>query len=145
VFQHRHNYHTYSRTKKDNSTISDKVHATLKTFSGFSSETGKNFMLNFESLFIYQNLTSDDRKIAAYHLHLSGPALIWFNAMQTETKRTWVALKNAFTAQYAMQGMFDPDLVAESAVFEKHPNQLRTFTAKLRRRDADCKNLSGMS
>lgn len=98
------------------SSISDKV--SLKKFSGFSSENGKNFLMEFESFCIYQNLTTDDRRVAAFHLHLSGPALIWFNSLEIPVKRTWFALKNAFTEQYAKQGMFDPDMVAESAVFE---------------------------
>ena len=115
IFQHRP-VQTYSRANRSSPNISDKV--TLRKFSGFSSENGKNFLLEFESFCTYQNLNSDDRKVAAFHLHLSGPALIWFNALEVETKLTWFALKGAFTAQYAMHGMFDPDLVAESAVFE---------------------------
>lgn len=107
--------HNYSRINNVPS-ISDKV--SLKKFSGFSSENGKNFLLEFESFCIYQNLTTDDRRVAAFHLHLSGPAVIWFNSLETPVKRTWFALRNAFTEQYAKQGMLDPDMVAESAVFE---------------------------
>lgn len=105
----------YSRGN-NGSSISDKV--SLKKISGFSSENGKNFLMEFESFCLYQNLTTDDRRVAAFHLHLSGPALIWFNSLEIPVKRTWFALKNSFTEQYAKQGMFDPDMVAESAVFE---------------------------
>ena len=118
MFQYR-SFQTYSRVNRSslNTGISDKV--TLRKFSGFSSENGKNILLEFESLkCTYQNLNSDDRKVAAFHLHLSRPALIWFNALELENKLTCFALKGPFTAQYAKHGMFDPDLVAESAVFE---------------------------
>ena len=56
--------------------------------------------------------------MAVFHLHVFGPALIWLNALEVENKLAWFALKGAFTAQYAKYGMFDPDLIAGSAVFE---------------------------
>ena len=37
----------------------------------------------------YQNLNSDDRKVAAFHLHLFGSALIWLNALEVEKILTW--------------------------------------------------------
>ena len=109
MFQHR-SFQTYSLVKRSspNTGISDNV--TLRKFSGFSSENGINFLLEFESFCSYQNLYSDGRKV--FHLHLSGPALIWFNALELENKLTLFALKGAFTAQYAKHGMLNPDLVA---------------------------------
>ncbi|KAK3101520.1 hypothetical protein FSP39_004191 [Pinctada imbricata] len=104
---------TYQRQP---SAISDKI--SIDKFSGFSTENGQNFLREFESFCTFQNLSDDGRKIAAFHLHLKGPALVWFNALSQTDKIRWTSLKQAFTHQYARQDMFDPCMVAESALFE---------------------------
>ena len=50
----------------------------------------------FESFCVLQNLSDNPRKIATFHLHLKGPALVWFNAMDLTHKLSWAVLKDAF-------------------------------------------------
>lgn len=92
VFRHRFGQ-TYSRNQQSPPTISDKV--SIQKFSGFSNENGKNFLSEFESFCVFQSLSDAKRKNAAFHLHLKGPALVWFNALDSDVKETWSSLKPA--------------------------------------------------
>ena len=56
--------------------ISIKVE--LTKFHGFTSENAVKFLHEFESFCVLQNLSDNPRKIATFHLHLKGPALVWF-------------------------------------------------------------------
>jgi hypothetical protein len=55
--------------------------ASCRKFGGYPHENASQFIAEFESYATlhYIKLCEDSRKIAAFHLHLSGPALTWFN------------------------------------------------------------------
>lgn len=78
----------------------------------------KTFVWNLNFFYFYQSLTTDNRRVADFHLHLSGPALPCVKFVRHLCKTHMVCLKNAFTDQYAKQGMIDPDMVTERAGFE---------------------------
>ena len=51
-------------------------------FSGYPHENALTFLQEFESYSLMFNLDHDDsRKIAAFHLHLQGPARSWFDSI----------------------------------------------------------------
>ncbi len=57
------------------SQLSDKI---IKKFSGYMTEDPTKFVDEFESYLTLSNVDSADPKaIAAFHLHLQGPALVW--------------------------------------------------------------------
>ena len=96
--------------------ISIKVE--LTKFHGFTSENAVKFLHEFESFCVLQNLSDNPRKIAAFHLHLKGPALVWFNALDLTDKLAWTVLKDAFQKQYLSRNMSNPAFIAESAIFD---------------------------
>lgn len=59
----------------------------------------KTFVWNLIFFYFYQSLTTDNRRVADFHLHLSGPALTCVKFVRHPCKRTWFAVKNAFTEQ----------------------------------------------
>jgi hypothetical protein len=55
--------------------------AKCREFNGYPQDNAKQFLDEFESYSILNELhLSDKRRIAAFHLHLRGPALSWFSA-----------------------------------------------------------------
>ena len=76
------------------------------------------FLHEFQSFCVLQNLSDNPRKIAAFHLHLKGPALVWFNALDLTDKLAWTVLKDAFQKQYLSRNMSNPAFIAESAIFD---------------------------
>ena len=55
--------------------------------------------------------------MAAFHLHLKGPALVWYTALDDLNKISWPILREAFANQYVVMSMFDPVIITESAIF----------------------------
>jgi hypothetical protein len=74
----------------------------------------------------------DQRKIAAFHLHLTGPALPWFNALTSTSKVTWKTFLKVFKAKYVNLDWQSPTVLLETEVFENvrlaPGHQLTTFT-----------------
>ena len=62
----------------------------------------------FESFCVLQNLSDNPRKIAAFHLHLNGPALVWFHAIDLTDKLSWAVLMDAFQKQYLSRNNINP-------------------------------------
>lgn len=54
------------------------------------------------------------------HLHLSGPALIWFKQLGKITTLSWTSVKAAFQDQYMSQSSLNPGLIIKSASFENY-------------------------
>lgn len=53
-----------------------------KNVSGYPHENGAKFISEFESYAILLKVCEDEhRKIVAFHLHLQGPELTWFNCI----------------------------------------------------------------
>lgn len=62
---------------------------------------------------------SMDRKIAAFHIHLAGPALTWFQSLDTDTQTNWHSLEEAFNRQYIKKHGLDPSTIAASHAFSR--------------------------
>jgi hypothetical protein len=65
--------------------LSLKVHMALIEFSCFLYQS----FATLHDLSDYQ----DKRRLAAFHLHLRGPALTWFNSLSEESRENWVNVK----------------------------------------------------
>ena len=93
--------------------LSDK---TIKHFGGFMHEDASKFMKEFDSYLTLSSIDEESpRAIAAFHLHLSGPALIWFNNLAV--KDSWKTVKAAFMNEYC-NVVNNPSLIAESVSFD---------------------------
>lgn len=45
-------------------------------------------------------MNATDRRCVALHLHLTGPALSWYQRLDDHVKYNWQALRNAFLQRY---------------------------------------------
>lgn len=70
----------------------------LKKFSGYMHEDGVKFLSEFESYLKLSGVTDNERIIAAFHLHLKGPALTWYHTLMI--KDSWPAVKVEFQKEY---------------------------------------------
>ncbi|CAC5420442.1 unnamed protein product [Mytilus coruscus] len=79
---------TYSNN--DNNEQMEKL-VNCRKFGGYPHENAAIFISEFESHVTLHNISplDDNRKIATLHLHLTGPALTWFNALSSEHKSSW--------------------------------------------------------
>lgn len=128
---------------------------TIQPFSGFMHEDAEKFLSEFES---YLTLASIDiyspRAVAAFHLFLKGPALIWFNSLTC--KQSWETVKASFQIEYC-NILKSPSLIAESLAFDNlrlsQSQPIEDFHAlimdkgrKLRKSEADMTNkfISGL-
>lgn len=97
-------------------TFSAKI---VKKFSGYMHEDANKFLNEFESYLVLSNISSDSgRAVAAFHLHLQGPALTWFQNIPD--KSSWQVVKQAFLAEYCDLTKLnnDPRYISESAAFD---------------------------
>lgn len=89
------------------------------------------FLSEFRLFCTLQNLIDDKRIIAAFHLHLRGPALIWFITLNESNKVLWTVLQEAFQNRYISKDICDPSIIAESPMFDAltlHPTMaIETF------------------
>ena len=68
--------------------------ANCSTFSGYSNDNAKKFLSEFMSYALLHDLHDyDGKKVAAFHLHLKGPALTRFNALSDFSKRKWESVQ----------------------------------------------------
>ena len=95
----------------------------VSKFSGLISEDGSKFLSEFTSFLLLSNIEETSKKaVAAFHLHLKGPALIWFNNLPDSSKTSFSDVKHLFCRDYCSTD--DPVLVAEEAVFQKMTLQM---------------------
>lgn len=105
------------KSKKVNTNIMDKL-GSCKKFSGYPKENGLKFLKNFESFATLHELEDDEddnRKIAAFHLHLQGPALSWFLSLSDDLD--WDTVKQRFQEKYIDFGWEHPSVVIENELF----------------------------
>ena len=89
----------------------------MKKFNGFMHEDGCKFLEEFKSYLTLSGIEqSSPRAVAAFHLQLHGPALIWFNSLPTLIKSAWVNLETEFKKEFC-DITHNPSLVAEEATF----------------------------
>lgn len=104
-----------------NMDFTEKV--SIPKFSGLTSEDPSKFLDSFRSYSLLYNLDkeeADARKVAAFHLKLTGPALIWFQSLQPpdgETK-AWPFVERQFLAKY-VDLTDNPALLAEAELFDQ--------------------------
>ena len=89
-----------------------------RKFSGYPRENGAKFLREFESFSTLHELDEDDeaRKLAAFHLHLQGPALTWYNNLDPEID--WQNLRDQFMDKYVNIGWQHPSVIVESETFQ---------------------------
>jgi hypothetical protein len=54
--------------------------------------------------------------LAAFYLHLQGPALTWYNTLNPKTD--WETLRDLFTDKYVNIGWQHPSVIVESETFQ---------------------------
>ena len=75
--------------------------ANCSTFSGYSNDNAKKFLSEFMSYALLHDLHAyDGKKVAAFHLHLKGPALTWYNALSDFSKRKWESVQVVFEEKF---------------------------------------------
>ena len=75
--------------------------ADCSNFSGYSQDNAQKFLSEFQSYALLHDLYDHDpKKIAAFHLHLKGPALTWFNTLSDRSKQSWRAIKVLFEEKF---------------------------------------------
>ena len=92
--------------------MSDKV---IRKFSGYMHEDGPKFLQEFESYLTLSGVDNEQRIIAAFHLHLKGPALTWFHTLPS--RDSWNSIKESFNSEYG-NNVNDPRLISEAAAFD---------------------------
>lgn len=70
---------------------------TCDTYSGYPHENAQKFLSQFESYTTFLNIHDDDRKVAAFHLHMKGPAVAWFNSL---IDKSWESILNEFRTRF---------------------------------------------
>ena len=107
------------------------IDRTFKKFNGFMHEDGTKFLAEFKSYLTLTGIdTTSSRAVAAFHLQLQGPALIWFNALPTHVKSSWASVEQTFKTEFCNINK-NPFLVAEEATFNtlalKQVNRLKNL------------------
>lgn len=95
-------------------TINSKV--SLTKYGGYSHEDSNKFIKEFNSYCTFNGINDDARRIAAFHLHLEGPALVWYNTLSDFQKVTWKELLRQFEREFSH--LMNATMAAESAIFD---------------------------
>jgi hypothetical protein len=120
-FEHLSPYHNAESTRKSvTKTLTMEKLASCRKFAGYPRDNGKTCLKEFESFAILYELDDDDgddsRKLAAFHLHLQGPALTWYNGLAPGLD--WDTIKQSFLDKYVTIGWQHPSVVIESESFQ---------------------------
>ena len=101
--------------------MANNLKIAITKFGGLPAENAEQFLQDFESYAILNKLKDcDARKIAAFHLHLTGPCLIWYQNLSEIEKGSWETLKSLFNTKYVNLDIeHNPALFAESELFSK--------------------------
>ena len=94
--------------------------ATCRKYGGYPHENASQFLAEFESYAVLHNILPEEhaRKIAAFHLHLCGPAVTWFNKISIDHKKSWYEFEQIFRKQYIDVDYRSPTVLLESEIFE---------------------------
>ena len=86
-------------------------------FSGYPAEDPAQFLIDFQAYCkICQINDTDGRKVAAFQLHIQGPANTWFKYLEDEYKADWDNLVAAFELNYLAENN-TPILLVETEKF----------------------------
>ncbi|CAG2204834.1 unnamed protein product [Mytilus edulis] len=94
--------------------------ANCRKFGGYPHENAFQFLSEFESYAVLHHILpeEDARKIAAFHLHLCGPALTWFNTLPADNKQLWQTFEQVYKKQYIDIDFRSPTILLEGEIFE---------------------------
>ncbi|CAC5390240.1 unnamed protein product [Mytilus coruscus] len=94
--------------------------APCRKFGGYPHENGLVFLREFDSFATLHNIMpyENQRRIAAFHLQLTGPALTWFNSLTFNDKSSWEKLIELFKRKYVNLDWQSPTIMLENEVFE---------------------------
>ena len=90
---------------------------TLEKFSGYPTEDAERFLSNFSAYCMFGRINQQDpRTVAAFQLHLKGPALTWFTCLNDSDKSSWETVKKLYQEKY-MDKENKPVLLVETEQF----------------------------
>ena len=90
-----------------------------RKFSGYPKDNAQKFIKEFESFSKLHELDDEDddsRKLAAFHLHLQGPALTWYNGLSDDLD--YDTVYQLFNDKYVNIGWQHPSVVVENETFQ---------------------------
>ena len=97
--------------------VMDTGRIALRKFYGYPSEDPDQFLLDFEAYCTFSRIVNDDcRKVAAFQLHLQGPAQTWFCCLDAEERCSWESVKTSFQDKYCIENN-PPVLLVETEQF----------------------------
>ncbi|CAC5423066.1 unnamed protein product [Mytilus coruscus] len=98
--------------------------ANCRKFRDYPNENAAIFISEFESYATLHNISTlhNNRKIAALHLllHLTGPALTWFNALSSEHKSSWDSIVQLFQTKYVDLDWESPIVMLDSEIMKTY-------------------------
>ena len=72
-------------------------------------------------------MNDESRKVAAFQLHLQGPAQTWFCCLDADERCSWESVKTSFQDKYCIENN-PPVLLVETEQFNNlHPSQSQQF------------------
>ena len=94
--------------------------AKCSEFYGYPQDNGNKFLTEFESFATLHDLSDyqDKRRLAAFHLHLRGPALTWFNSLSEEIRENWVNVKILFKEKFINFSGHGANVLMHSEIFQ---------------------------
>ena len=94
--------------------------AKCSEFYGYPQDNGNKFLTEFESFATLHDLSDyqDKRRLAAFHLHLRGPALTWFNSLSEESRENWVNVKILFKEKFINFSGHGANVLMHSEIFQ---------------------------
>ncbi|CAG2250394.1 CHST15 [Mytilus edulis] len=119
--------YTTSTPRLEHTSIPRIVHTAImeklapcRKFGGYPHENGLVFLREFDSFATLHNIMpyENQRRIAAFHLQLTGPALTWFNSLTFNDKSSWEKLNELFKRKYVNLDWQSPTIMLENEVFE---------------------------
>lgn len=83
----------HSRSTLEVAFLIDKL--CLKVFSGYANADACKFLDKFHLYCVFHDMNSSDpRKIAVFHLHVQGPALVLFGQLLEEKRVKWRSVQS---------------------------------------------------
>jgi len=108
-----------------------KLH--VKRFSGYTTDDAEQFLSDFEAYVIFTKLDlNEQRRIAAFQLHLCGPAQVWYSSLDSAYKLRWDTVLQKFKEEYHLN---KPVLLVETEIFQNvrllNGQQLEDYFSKV--------------
>ena len=108
------------KTKNKTSFAQMEKLGTCRHFSGYPYENGETFLKEIESFSSLHELDYEDdesRRLAAFHLHMKGPVLTWYNGLKINAETKWDDAKTLFIDKYVRVCWQHPWVEIENEIF----------------------------